>query len=166
MSILIESDRLVIRNFKLTDAPAYHQMTRDKDIQVYVPYACEETYEETYSTIRDYYSINDYEYDYYLVIEEKQSGKLVGAIIATALTTSPLNLDVCILTDKSMRRKGFMYEALCAFKDAVPKGTTLLFAIAQGNVASYRTVSKLVGIKNTPFPGELGEMMHHLALTT
>ena len=50
-------------------------------------------------------------------------------------------------------------------KDAV--GTTeSIVAIAQGNVASYRTVSKLVGIKNTPFPGELGEMMHHLSLTT
>lgn len=166
MNFVIESDRLVIRQFTVEDAPAYHQMTRDKDIQIYVPYACEETYEETLETIRDYYSVSDLKYDYYLVLEEKGTGKLVGAIIATALTTSPLNLDICILTEKSMRRKGYMYEALCAFKDALPKGTTLLFAIAQGNVASYRTVSKLVGIKNTPFSGELSEMMHHLSLTT
>ena len=166
MNFIIESERLVIRQFTVKDAPAYHQMTRDKDIQIYVPYACEETYEETLSTIKDYYSVGDLKYDYYLVLEEKGTGKLVGAIIATALTTSPLNLDICILTEKSMRRKGYMYEALCTFKDALPKGTTLLFAIAQGNVASYRTVSKLVGIKNTPFSGELSEMMHHLSLTT
>lgn len=166
MNFVIESDRLVIRQFTVEDAPAYHQMTRDKDIQIYVPYACAETYEETLETIRDYYSVTDFKYDYYLVLEEKGTGKLVGAIIATALTTSPLNLDICIFTEQSMRRKGYMFEALCAFKDAIPKGTTLLFTIAHRNIASYRTVSKLIGIKDTPFPGELSKMMHHLSLTT
>lgn len=166
MNYIIESERLILRNFELTDATAYYQMTRDKDIQHYVPYACEETYEETVATIRDYYSVGDFKYDFYIAIEEKETHKLVGAIIATALVLSPLSLDVCILTDKSMRRKGYMYEALCAFKDAVPKGTTLLFAIAEGNTASYRTVSKLVGVKNAPFRGELGKMLHHFKLTT
>lgn len=166
MNFIIESERLILRNFELTDATAYYQMTRDKDIQHYVPYACEKTYEETVATIRDYYSVGDFKYDFYLALEEKESHKLVGAIIATALELSPLSLDVCILTDKSMRRKGYMYEALCAFKDAVPKGTTLLFAIAAGNTASYRTVSKLVGVKNDPFRGELGKILHHFKLTT
>lgn len=157
MNFIVESERLLIRPFKLADTEEYYQMTRDPIVRKYVPFACENTLEETYSTIDMYYSHGDCVNDFYLVLEEKESHKLVGAIIATARKTIPLTLDVCILTNVNFRRKGFMLEALTAFKDALPKSTELIFVVDKNNEASKNTVTKLPGIKEKNFSDTIEE---------
>ena len=166
MNFMVESERLLIRPFKESDTEEYYQMTRDPIIRKYVPFACEDTLEETYNTISRYYSHGDCVYDFYLVLEEKESLNLVGAIIATATKTSPLTLDVCILTDSIARRKGFMSEALTAFKDALPKSTELLFVVDKKNTASQNTVKKLPGIVEKQFNGPQKENMYLFSVTT
>lgn len=150
MNFVVESERLLLRQFDLADVGEYYQMTRDPLIQHYVCYACENTLEDTYEAFEMCYSVKDNPYDFYLILEEKTSHKIVGAIISTAIKTDPLILDVSILTEANHRKKGYMFEALTAFKDAVPKSTELLFSIKKENLASIKTVTKLSGIVEKP----------------
>ena len=166
MNFMVESERLLIRPFKLTDTEEYYQMTRDPLVREYVPFACENTIEETYNTIDMFYSHGDCVNDFYLVLEEKESHKLVGVIIATALTTSPLNLEVDIITGSNFRRKGFMFEALTAFINALPKSTEFTFVVDKTNEASKNTVTKLPGIVEKPFTGLMGTYLYNFSLTT
>lgn len=166
MNFMVESERLLIRPFEIADTKEYYQMTRDPLIRKYVPFACENTLAETYNTIDMFYSHGDCVSDFYLVLEEKQTHKIVGAIIATAIKTTPLTLDVCILTDVNARRKGFMFEALSAFKDALPKSTELIFVVDKKNDASKNTVTKLPGIVEKPFKGNQKELLYQFSLIT
>ena len=59
-----------------------------------------------------------------------------------------------ILTAAEYRRQGYMFEALLAFIDALPKGTELLFAIRKENLASIKTVTKLPGIVEKPLANQ------------
>lgn len=151
MNFVVESDRLHIRPFKLSDVEAYHQMTQDPLIQHFVSFACSSSLEEAFEAFEYCYSAEDNPYDFYLILEDKKSKQIVGAIISTAISTSPHILDVCILTDAAQRRKGYMFEALSAFIDALPKSTELLFAIKRENFASIKTVTKLPGVVEKPF---------------
>ena len=105
MNYLIESERLYLRKFNLSDAEAYYQMTRDTDIQKYVEYACAPTLEETIENIDLSYSQSDFVHDYYLLLEDKNLHKIVGAILATESIDSSV-LEVCILTHPEFRKKG------------------------------------------------------------
>lgn len=150
MNFVVESERLLLRQFELADVGEYYQMTLDPLIRLYVPFACENSIEETYEAFEICYSVKNNPYDFYLILEDKISKKIVGAIISTATTTSPLVLDVDILIGADYRKKGYMFEALSAFKDALPKETELLFSIKKENIASLKTVTKLPGIVEVP----------------
>ena len=150
MNFVVESERLRLRQFELYDVEEYYQMTQDPLIQTYVSFACEQTLENTYEAFELCYSVKNNPYDFYLILEDKTSHKIVGAIISTAVTTTPLSLDVCILTAAEYRGKGYMSEALLAFKDAIPKSTTLIFTVDKENQASLSTVRKLPGIVEKP----------------
>lgn len=164
MNFVVESERLLLRQFELSDVGEYYQMTQDPLIQHYVSFACEQTLENTYEAFELCYSVKNNPYDFYLILEDKTSHKIVGAIISTAIKTSPLILDVCILTEASQRQKGYMFEALLAFKDAIPKGTELLFAVKKENLASLKTITKLPGIVEKPL-SEKAEFLQY-SLTT
>lgn len=164
MNFVVESERLLLRQFEMSDVGEYYQMTQDPLIQHYVSFACEQTLENTYEAFELCYSVKNNPYDFYLILEDKTSHKIVGAIISTAIKTTPLILDVCILTEASHRKKGYMYEALLAFKDAIPKGTELLFAVKKENLASLKTITKLPGIVEKPL-SEKAEFLQY-SLTT
>lgn len=150
MNFVVESERLQLRQFELSDVEEYYQMTLDPLIQTYVPFACEQTLENTYEAFEMCYSVKNNPYDFYLILENKTSRKIVGAIISTAITTTPLSLDVCIFTGAEYRRQGYMLEALLAFKDALPKSTKLIFTVDKENQASLNTIRKLPNVVETP----------------
>lgn len=145
MNYMVESERLLLRSFRISDAEAYYQLTLDDEIQKYVAHACAPTFEETLQNIKFSYSQGDFVHDYYLLLEEKQTHKLVGAIIATQIGTQTL-LETHILTHRNYRNKGYMSEALNIFISTLPKGTVLIFTVKKNNQASLRTVSKIPGI--------------------
>ncbi|MBQ7410378.1 MAG: GNAT family N-acetyltransferase [Clostridia bacterium] len=157
MSYSIESERLLLRPFTIADAESYFQMTSDATIRKYVPYCWNENLEETQELILDYYSRGDFTRDFYVVIEDKISHQLVGAIIAVALRTKPLELDMAILIDAKHRQKGYMSEALEAFTRSVPKPAYLSFMIEKDNIASLKTVAKLPNIQEIPISGKTKE---------
>lgn len=154
MNFVVESERLLLRQFEIADVEEYYQMTQDPLIQHYVPHSYENTIEETYEAFEFSYSVKNNPYDFYLILEHKTTHKIVGAIISTTTKTSPLTLDVGVLTAAEYRRQGYMFEALLAFKDAIPKGTELLFAIRKDNIASIKTITKLPGLVEKPLIGE------------
>lgn len=164
MNLVVESERLLIRQFNLADVGEYYQMTRDPLIQHYVSFACENTIEETFEAFKECYSVENNPYDSYLILENKNSHEIVGAIISTAIKTTPLVLDVCILTEAEHRQKGYMFEALTAFIDVLPNSTELLFAINKENIASLKTVSKLPGIVEKPLPDQAEFIQYSLTI--
>ena len=83
MNCLIESDRLRLRKFTLLDAEDFYQMTQDDAIQEYTSYAACTSIEDAEEKISDSYIHGNLTQDFYLVIEEKDTGAMVGAIIAT-----------------------------------------------------------------------------------
>lgn len=141
----IETDRLILRPFELSDADSYFAMTRDSNIREYVPYACASSIEETREDILKYYSKGDLKHDYYLVIEGKETHQMVGALIATQNQNA--ELEVCIMIVKEQRRKGYITEATKAFIEALPSKTCLMWKIRSDNVASLQSVSKIQGVR-------------------
>lgn len=164
MNFVVESERLLLRQFDLADVGKYYQMTQDPLIQHYVSFACATTIEETIEAFECCYSVKNNPYDFYLILENKTSHEIVGAIISTAIKTSPLSLDVCIFTDAAHRQKGYMFEALMAFKNALPKSTELLFAVKKENIASLKTITKLPGLVEKPLP-EQAEFLQFSLMT-
>lgn len=143
---LPETDRLRLRYIQETDAEMFYQITRDPSIQKYMPFIHQKTVEKTGAQIVQF-KCNNGIYNFNIIIQEKSSGKMVGAILAFANLVSPLDLDVNILIEATSRKQGYMSEALNAFINALPKSTTFSFRIHNTNQASIRTVEKLPGIK-------------------
>ena len=156
MTKLIESERLILRNFKLSDIKPYFQMTQDKSIQDFVPYACVSNYFEAFTRIFKF-KYCDFKNDYYIAIKEKNSKKLIGAIIATR--TQQSKFDMNILLSPTSRGKRYMSEALKAFIQTIPPNTELVFVIDKTNIASINTVSRIPNIKEEPFTGHIGTLM-------
>ncbi len=159
MNYFVESDRLFLRKFQLSDAEAYHEMTNDDAIQKYVEYACAPTLEETIENIELSYSKSDCIHDYYLILEEKYTHQIVGAILSTESIDGSV-FEVCILTHRNFRKKGYMTEALQAFISSLPSGKILSFCIHQNNIASLQTISKIPRIQY--MSGKIHRIFHYI----
>lgn len=142
----IETERLVLRPFKKSDAFDYLKLTLDEDIHRYVPYACPSDLKESQSNIKEYYMRADFYHDFYLVIEAKATHKMVGSLIVTQNMNHEYEMSLII--SNLHRRKGYMSEALKSFIDTMPRGSELLFRIEKDNKPSYGMVSKIRGIKD------------------
>ena len=158
---LIESERLILRNFKLSDIRPYYKMTQDKSIQDFVPYVCVRNYFESTMRILKFMGC-DFKNNYYIAIEEKHSKKLIGAIIATKTKQSSFDMNILISYD--FRGKGYMAEALKSFIQTVPQNTELVFVVDKTNIASLCTISKLPNIQELPFSGYIGTLMCRYSL--
>lgn len=158
----IESERLILRKFKLSDVKPYFNMTQDKSIQDYVPYVCATNYFRTFMRVLQFIHGNSKD-NYYIALEEKNSKKIIGAIVA--IRTQQKNFDMNILLDSNSRRKRYMSEALTAFIKIMPQNSELVFVIDKTNTASLNTVSKLPNIKEVPFTGYIGKLMSRYSLT-
>lgn len=140
MNCLIESERLRLRKFTLLDAEDYYKMTQDDAIKEFTSYAACETLEDAKENISLSYIHGNLRQDFYLVIEEASTNKMVGAIIAT--TSKEDDIEMSILIHKDHRRQGYITEALSLFFQIVPKGKKLHFCIDSRNEASLQTMKK------------------------
>lgn len=145
MNYLIESERLFLRSFNIEDVEEFYQMTRDKLIYQYLCYHSKDTLNEFYELV-EYYIKSD---DFYLVIEEKKSGHIIGTLFANH--TLKNKIEISYMISRNFRKKGYMSEALSAFIKSVPSGFTLDFYIDANNIASIKTVQKIRGIKELKF---------------
>lgn len=143
--MIINTNRLILRPFALEDAEIYFQITRDKYIQEFVPFACPDTLEETKSNIQLYYAKGDFVNDFYFILEEKKSHEIIGALIITKNISN--EYDMSLLIASHHRKNGFMLEAIKGFISTIPEGTTLMFLIATHNTSSLALMNHLEDVK-------------------
>lgn len=134
-SFPVETKRLVIRPFKLSDADAFYEMTRDSDIQRYLPCVCEQSLEKTRDEFKKYLKRDK---DFYLMLEEKTTHNTVGALIAKQSFAK--EYDMILMISVQHRRKDYMKEAIKAFFTVMPKGCELVFTIDKKNKSSYSLI--------------------------
>lgn len=154
MEFSIETQRLLLRPFSAEDAFAYFQMTRDPEIQQYIPGACPDTLEETHHHIEDYYTKCDFKHDFYLLMEEKHSHQIVGFIEIT-LGPRGKDFDCCYFIHKRHRRNGYLKEMLPAFLEKVySPGMEIYFSIESSNTPSLsfiHTMDNMSEIANSTY---------------
>lgn len=139
----IFTERLILRTFKLKDANQFLEMIQDDDVKHYL----KGIYEKSKSKVREniaIYKAADFVNDYYYAIEERQSGMLVGAIIATRMNKH--EIEVAYFVDKKYRRQGYMKEALSIFLNRAccnNNGKSFKFVIDKGNIPSIKLMKTL-----------------------
>ena len=166
MSYSIESERLLLRPFKLADAEEYFQMTSDATIRHYIPNCWKNTIEKTRDLISTYYLHGDFSRDFYIIIEDKFSHEIIGAIIAVAMRTKPLDLDISFFIKAEKRNQGYMFEAIEAFMRSISKPAYLTFMVKEDNIASLNTIAKFpiarkYKISGKPYEKELFFVIEH-----
>ena len=160
-SYRVETNRLILRPFSIQDAEEYFRMTRDKEIQTFVPYACPASYAECLDDISNIYSKGDFAYDYYVLIEEKSSHTIIGAIICVLVH----DFDTSFFIRKEYRHHGYMQEALKAFIANMKKGGALQFDVSNENKFSLQTLASIKGIEEIQYAGGSDESdVHHFIL--
>ena len=146
MNILTE--RLILRNFNLGDMERFYHIIQDADIKRYLKGVYVKSKKALEENIKVYKNA-DFKNDYYYVIEDKESGTMLGAIIATR--TCGNDIEVTYLTGRMYRGNKYMTEALEAFIKHVKRynaGMTLLFSVEKDNIPSLKIMQKL-GIRLT-----------------
>ena len=147
MSILIYTPRLILRPFKLADAKDYYNITRDSEIKKYVSYACPDSISETIENIKSCYSQADFERDFYLIIEEKETGKIIGSLSLTE-NFSMEYYEVCYFITSDSRNKGYMKEALSYFLNNISTEEKIIFVINENNISSLTLIKKFSNIED------------------
>ncbi len=138
--VKIETERLVLRQFRLSDAKDYFEMTRDSAIKEYIPYGLPNSKKHAQELIKESYS----QYEYYLVLESKETHKFVGTIMA--ILNEDSEYDLCLMIVSEQRGKGYLTEAIKAFIKTFPSGTVLAWEIRNDNEASLRAVYKIENV--------------------
>lgn len=114
--MIIQTQRLVLRPFTIHDVNEYYSLiSNSKSIEKFVPFALTSSLEEMSKTIEKCYSKCNFKDDFYFILEEKSTKKIIGAIIAVRLIKE--ELDVSYLVGNEYRHKGYMFEAMKGFKD-------------------------------------------------
>lgn len=139
--MVIETKRLILRPFTVQDAEIYYEITREKDIQKFVPFACPTSLEETKNDIKLYYANGDFIHDFYFILEEKSLHQVIGAMIITQ--NFKKELDMSLLIASRYRKNGYMLEAIKGFISYIPTSTTLLFIVENQNTSSLALMSHL-----------------------
>ena len=142
----IETPRLIIRPFTLEDANNYLKFVQDELIHKYVPFSYLNNIAEANAAILECYAKCDFSNDFYLLIIEKQSNNLIGALMITDNYYGQY-YDSCYFIGKQYRRKGYMKEALVAFLNNFPlPDKKLMFFIKPSNTASLNLIKQIDGI--------------------
>ena len=152
--MLIETTRLILRPFSLKDAEEYFFLTRDDQIARYLEGCFFPTLNEIQEAIKDSYSVCDFEKDFYLIIEEKLSHTIIGALIIT-YNNHLESYDTTYLIGKAYRKKGYLKEAFYAFLKEMPSnGKPLTFIVRKDNTASLNFIRNIPKIRNQKLNGE------------
>ena len=139
--MIIHAKDYILRNFNMSDAREFYQMTHDDDkIKTYVPSAYPNDPQEAYMMV-NVYSKGDNINDFYLVIEKDNI--MIGAIIA--VRTIDMTLDTSAIIFKPYRGQGIMTVVLNQFKIWLKDHTDfeiMSLVIKKDNEASLRHVQK------------------------
>lgn len=139
----IFTKRLILRTFKLKDANQFFSIIQDEEIKQYL----KGIYEKSKARVKEnlvIYMDADFINDYYYAVEDRKSGELIGAIIATRMNKH--EIEVAYFVGKEYRQQGYMKEALNSFLNRVcywNKEKTFKFVIDKQNIPSISLMKSL-----------------------
>jgi len=147
--MVITTSRLRLRPFTEEDTIEYFNLVyNSKSIRQFVPYAWMDSEEEMYESIKNIYAKGNFRDDFYFVLQEKETGKIIGAIIA--VRQKERFLDLSVLVGDFYQHQGFMFEAVTAFKEMLKTTKYIQFSlvIENSNEKSQALAKKLGAIKD------------------
>lgn len=138
--MVINTNRLILRPFKVEDATSFYEITQDKAIKEYVPYASPESVEESQQYIITYYANGDFIHDFYFIIELQSTHEIIGSLIVTQNLEK--EFDMSLVISKKHRCNGYMAETIQAFIKSMPSNSHLIFLVNENNQASLNLMKR------------------------
>jgi len=112
---LIETERLILRKFKITDTEdMYNNWASDDDVTRYITWATHKNIEETREVVAKYILDSDRDNFYHWCIEIKKTGDVVGSIGAFRLFDDLKLFEVGYCIGKEFWNMGITTEAMNA----------------------------------------------------
>lgn len=113
----IQTDRLLLRKFTLSDADAvYHSWTSDEKVTPYVSWNVHKNVEETKGVIQHW--VDEYENgSYNWVVELAETGELIGSISVISISKKHKNCEIGYCYGSKYWNQGYATEALKAVVD-------------------------------------------------
>lgn len=110
----LETDRLILRKFKITDAPeVFYSWTSDGNVTKYLSWSPHKDIEETTNIIENW--INRYDSNIYnWVVELKNTHELIGNISAISVSRKHHNCEIGYCYGSKYWNQGYATEALKA----------------------------------------------------
>lgn len=139
--MVIETERLRIRPFEVSDAEWYFKVTKDRAIKKYLLFAHPSSVKDSVRMIWQYYSKDGFIYKFSFVLENKESHERLGALMMEQNLDESLGISMLIA--KEHRRKGYISEVIEGVVRHLPNGNVLKFSIDRQNEASLMAVQKL-----------------------
>lgn len=139
----IFTDRLILRSFKLKDSSEFFRIIQDEDVKHYLKGVYVDSLAKVRGNIAIYKSA-DFKNDYYYAIEDRRSGYMLGAIIATRM--NKYEIEVAYFIAKCYRECGYMKEALSTFLKQIGtwnKGMQFKFVVDKDNIPSINLLNAL-----------------------
>ena len=142
--ILGQTQRLILRPFKITDSNGFFEFLSHKETCYsdggYQPF-CD--MDEAYFSLMEQFLQEDGR----IVLEEKNSGRVVGTIkISPSRERAVKALELGYVTSPYYRRKGFCFEALSFLKEKIFSQTDIKLLVVKaeiGNIQSQGLALKL-----------------------
>ena len=170
-NILIETDRLILRNFTLKDKNEFFSITRDPKIYETLPEDHMYSFDEI-SDIIDWF-INQYDkntleniqkFPLAIILKDKQ--KLIGNIGIGQYYADKTKMEIFYFINSKYWNNGYVSEAIDEFLDYVKNNklvSTLFGSVVQGNIASIKILIKN-GFKKIEYKDEYNRDYYELKL--
>ncbi len=146
MEKLFETERLIIRTFRDTDARSLYENHLDDEVRKWFPHECYADVEEALDAIRFYAErVENERLPYVLGAELKATGELIGDAGISEVENSPQEVEVGYCIGQKFRGKGYATEMLRAISDyfAARFAIRVIYGrVVHGNEASVKVLEK------------------------
>ena len=144
MEKLFETERLILRRFRETDAPALYENHRDGEVKKWFPNECYADPEEALEAIRFFAECVDRgRLPFVLGAELKATGELIGDAGLSEVEGDPQAVEVGYCIGERYRGRGYAAELLRAVTDGFAARFEVMYGrVVRGNEASVKVLQK------------------------
>ena len=144
MEKLFETERLIVRSFRDTDAPALYENHLDNEVKKWLPNECYADEKEALEAIRFYAECVDQgRLPFVLGAELKATGELIGDAGISGVEGRPQEVEVGYCIGKKYRLHGYAAELLRGISGYIASrfGISVIYGrVVHGNEASQRVL--------------------------
>ena len=146
MEGLFETERLIIRPFRLADAQALYENHVDDAVRTWFPNECYQDVEEAGDAIRFYAAcVEKGQLPFVLGAEEKATGELIGDAGFSQVEGKPREVEVGYCVGCKYRRRGYAAELLRGISDYIAARFSvgvIYGRVVHGNEGSVKVLEK------------------------